>query len=215
MPIAIPIALAITAGASTATSVYSAKRAGKTNDRMIDATARDNAANAAIERERTGIEREKVASDKAAADADRAQKADLYQKALDADAARWKSYVDINTPQWQASNGLMGSLFGLAGGGARSGGMPTSTPPYAPAASMSPSARSGSSPGAPVAAPSAYRTVQAQQPQGADPLASLQNIMAMSRMGAGPRSASVGDTGGAYQPYAPLSDLSALMARPA
>ena len=113
----IPIALAIGGGASAATSIYSAKRAGKTNDRALEAQERSDASEVDLRREELAEVRRQQEARQAS------------------DDRRWNDYVRINEPTWRTGAGLLRSLYDIAGGG---GQAPAYQPPAQPSAGVTP-----------------------------------------------------------------------------
>lgn len=114
----IPIAMGIAGAGSAAAGIYSSKRAADTNDKALQAGERD--------------------ADRAAADSreERAFKERLYQQQVEADKQRWADYVRIHEPHWQMGQGVLGSLYNMAGVQP-----PPSPPPSAPpTAGMAPPA---------------------------------------------------------------------------
>lgn len=96
----IPIALAIGAAGSAASSIYSAKRAGDTNNRALAAQERDAARQAQLDERRIAI-----------------------------DQQRWNDYVRIHEPIWNIGGGALRNLAGMAGVPmASSGRGPTAAP---------------------------------------------------------------------------------------
>lgn len=94
----VPIALAITGGATAAGQIYATKKAGGYNEQALRAQERE------AEQART-LEREQLAA------AERAR-----QEALDLEKQRWADYVRIYEPAAQASQQLLRGLYEYAGG---------------------------------------------------------------------------------------------------
>lgn len=118
MPIAIPIAMAASAGLSTATSVYQAKKAGKQNERVLAAQERDAQRAEQLEREQM------------------AQKESARREAMDFDRQRWNDYTQAREPMRQFAGGLMGGLYKMAGAKGAAPSM-APAPSYRPPPSLS------------------------------------------------------------------------------
>lgn len=99
-------------GASTAAGIYGTHSANKTNERSQELQA---------------------ANDSRAADLQAAQLAEQkaeYNAKLTADQGRWQDYLKANQPTWNASGGVLQSLYGLANlGKAPSFQMPSGSAP--------------------------------------------------------------------------------------
>lgn len=123
----IPIALAITGGATAGAQVYQARSAGKTNRRSLEASERSDVRASELEREALQAQ---LAESKRAQEAQLAEaKADRESK-LQRDRERWQDYLRVNEPTWRAGNDMLGSLYDLAG--YRGQGPAYAPPPSAP-----------------------------------------------------------------------------------
>ena len=106
----IPIAMGLMAAGTTATQVYGQKSANKTNKRSLEATERSDVRAERLEDARLKDEREARAAELAEIKAAR--------EARDArDQERWKDYLRVNEPFWQAGSGVLRSLYDIAGMG--------------------------------------------------------------------------------------------------
>lgn len=129
-------------GASAASNYLGQRRAGKINERSIDATERSDTRAAEIERERLAEEKRaldaQLAEKKRAEDEklkydreEAARKERQYNEAVAMDRQRWQDYLRINEPYWRQGAGVLGSLYDIAGFG---GQAPAYAPPTQPTA---------------------------------------------------------------------------------
>ena len=151
-----------TAGASAATNIYAAKRAGDTNRRSLDASERSDQRALAFEREEAARKERQYQSEAA-------WREKATQQAIDLDKQRWADYVAIHRPHWQLGASTLSSLYDLAGftgGETAPAAMPTGGPPgtMAPAGTGAPP-----SAGLPPVPPDAGRVAAATRLAGVQP----------------------------------------------
>lgn len=110
------IALAVgSAGATAASNIYSAHRAGSTNDKSLEAQKQADTTAAAIEREKM------------------AQNEQARKDMMAVDSQHWNDYVRTHEPYWQTGQQAYGNLLQLANGGQASPmSMPGAPPQGAP-----------------------------------------------------------------------------------
>jgi hypothetical protein len=125
MPLGTAAALAIalgSAGATAASNIYSTRSAAGINRRSLDLQATSDQ-QAADEARATREASERLERDRmAAAEAAR-------QDAIALDKQRWNDYVTAHTPQWQAGQRILQSLFEMAN--VQPGSMPVPQMPSA------------------------------------------------------------------------------------
>mgnify|MGYP001602614372 CR=1 FL=1 len=190
----VPIALAITGGASAGAQVYSTRTAGKQNRRAMDATERSDVRAESLERERLAEERRALNEQLAEARREReaqlefqrtesARKERFYNEAVSRDRERWQDYLRLNEPHWRQGSGVLQNLYDLAGAGsAPEFSMPTQPSPGsgvsyggsasgAPVSSTMPVARPGQ-PG--------RSMPMMPMPSPTSPMSSLQSLMQLA-----------------------------------
>ena len=137
-------------GGQTAANIYGSRRAGQTNDRALAATERSDTRAAEIAREDAArlerLETQRLAQEKALADANREESRADREAKMQRDRERWADYLRINEPFWKAGSGVAGSLFDIAGYGQSSApafSMPQGGPPVAGGGELPPIVANG------------------------------------------------------------------------